>query len=105
MNFLNKDYFIWNENIFDWDEEKRKNNLKKHKIDFREAATVFDDPNAISKYDFDNSYDEDRFVIIGTSKQSRTLIVCHCFRENGDIVRIISARKATASERKQYEGG
>ena len=89
---------------FIWDENKHDANIKKHGIDFYEAATVFDDPNAVSAYDVDHSNDEDRFVIIGTSINMRMLIVCHCFRENGNLVRIISARKAKKRESMLYGG-
>ncbi|MDR2167671.1 MAG: BrnT family toxin [Clostridiales bacterium] len=91
---------------FIWNEKKHEDNIKKHGVDFFEASTVFEDPNAISDYDFEHSHEhnEDRFIIIGTSLDSRLLLVCHCFRENGDLVRIISARKATRTEFKQYGG-
>ncbi|MCL2378864.1 MAG: BrnT family toxin [Defluviitaleaceae bacterium] len=77
---------------------------KKHGIDFFEAATVFDDPNAVSAYDDEHSHDEDRFVIIGMSENMRMLIVCHCFRVNGNFIRIISPRKAKKMETMLYGG-
>jgi len=89
---------------FIWDENKPNANIKKHGIDFYEAATVFDDPHALNAYDFEHSYDEDRFVIIGVSENMRILIVCHCFRENGEVIRIISARKAKKRESLLYGG-
>ena len=87
-----------------WDKNKHDANIDKHGIDFYEAATVFADPYAVTEYDDEHSYDEDRFVIIGISENMRMLIVCHCYRDN-DIVRIISARKATRPEANQYGGG
>ena len=92
-----KEYFVW-------DAQKYDANIKKHGVDFYEAATVFDDPQAVSFYDEAHSLDEDRFIIIGLSANERVLMVCHCFRENGDIVRIISARKAIKSEINIYGG-
>ena len=89
---------------FIWDEDKNKKNVISHKISFEEAKTVFFDPNAKVIYDPDHSEDEDRFIILGLSKLLNILVVCHCFRENEKIIRIISARKATPKERKQYGG-
>ena len=87
-----------------WDEEKNKKNIISHKISFEEAKTVFFDPNAKIIYDPDHSKEEDRFIILGISKYLNILVVCHCYRENDNIIRIISARKATSKERKQYGG-
>jgi len=88
---------------FEWDPLKSKSNLFKHKVSFEEAKTVFDDKNAITLFDEDNSTDEDRFVIIGESADFRELFVCHCYRgEHSEIVRIISARKASKSEIDTY---
>ena len=89
---------------FIWDEGKNKKNIVAHKISFDEAKTVFFDPNAKVIYDPDHSKEEDRFIIIGLSKYLNILVVCHCYRENEKTIRIISARKATPKERKQYEG-
>ena len=89
---------------FIWNDDKHNANIQKHGIDFFEAATVFDNPNAVSAYDFEHSQDEDRFVIIGVSENMRMLMVCHCFKEGGDVVRIISARRATRGEAKLYGG-
>ena len=89
---------------FIWDEDKNKKNVISHKISFEEAKTVFFDPNAKVIYDPDHSEDEDRFIILGLSKLLNILVVCHCYRENEKIIRIISARKATPKERKQYGG-
>ena len=92
------------ERVFTWDEEKQEANIKKHGITFIEAATVFDDINALVRDDPDHSEYEDRFVIIGFSESARLLIVCHCYRADDSIIRIISARKANRKERKEYGG-
>ena len=89
---------------FIWDEDKNKKNIIDHQISFDEAKTVFFDPNAKVIYDPDHSNEEDRFIILGLSKNLNILVVCHCFKENDKIIRIISARKATPKERKQYGG-
>jgi uncharacterized DUF497 family protein len=89
---------------FVWDESKNKKNISDHKISFEEAKTVFYDPNAKVIYDPDHSKDEDRFIILGLSKSLNILVVCHCYKENDNIIRIISARKAEPKERKQYGG-
>ncbi|KYC49842.1 MAG: hypothetical protein AMQ22_01557 [Candidatus Methanofastidiosum methylothiophilum] len=89
---------------FVWDPRKNTINRSKHDgIDFEEAKTVFYDENARIIYDPDHSIDEDRFVILGLSNKLRLLIVCHCYKESESIIRIISARKATAKEAKAYE--
>jgi len=87
---------------FVWDKNKEKNNQKKHRVSFEEAKTVFLDDNAQMIYDPDHSEHEDRFVLLGISMHLRVLVVCHCYRENDEIIRIISARKATNNEEKQY---
>jgi len=89
---------------FIWDEEKNKKNILSHNISFAEAKTVFYDANAKVIYDPDHSADEDRFIILGLSKLLNMLVVCHCYKENDKIIRIISARKATVKEQKQYGG-
>ena len=89
---------------FTWDEEKQELNIKKHKVTFVEAATVFDDEDALIRDDPDHSLEEDRFIIIGFSESARLLIVCHCYRADDTIIRIISARKANRKERKDYGG-
>jgi len=88
---------------FEWDPEKNKSNNKKHRIDFREAETVFEDDRAIEIYDDEHSQDEERFIIIGVSTKERELMVCHCYRNDGEVIRIFSARKATAREKDMYE--
>ena len=85
-----------------WDENKHDANFRNHGIDFFEAATVFDDPNAVIEYDEEHSYDEDRFSVIGMSKNMRLLLVCHCYRNGDNFVRIISSRKATKQEYNKY---
>jgi uncharacterized DUF497 family protein len=88
---------------FEWDEDKAASNLKKHKVTFGEAATVFGDSLSSTFPDPDHSIDEDRYITIGTSDRDRVLIVSHTDREGR--IRIISARKATRHERKAYEEG
>ena len=90
---------------FEWDEKKNKANRKSHGVWFEEARSVFSDPEAIRAYDFDHSSGEDRFLLIGLSSATRVLLVVHCYRENDQMVRIISARKATRKEREVYEEG
>lgn len=90
---------------FIWDLTKADSNLKKHRISFSEAKSVFYDEFAIQFFDDTNStVSEDRFLMLGTSNESRVLIVCHCEKDDGNTIRIISARKATNKERKFYEG-
>lgn len=92
-----------NEIRFEWNEDKAKRNLKKHEgVSFEEASSVFDDEKAILFDDPDHSEYEDRFLLLGMSLKTRLLIVCHCYREGDNVIRIISARKATNSEAKQY---
>ena len=83
---------------FVWDEEKNKINVLKHAVSFQEAQTVFEDENALFIFDPDHSDNEDRFILMGVSRELRLLVVCHCYREEGEQVRIISARKATKKE-------
>lgn len=87
---------------FEWDENKNEINKKKHKISFEEAQTVFYDVEALVISDPDHSDDEERFIILGESFQANLLVVCHCYRVSDTVIRIISARKATKSETKQY---
>ena len=91
---------------FEWDDLKALKNIEKHSISFEEATTVFYDDFAVQFYDESHSeLEEDRFLILGVSNKSRMLMVCHCEKEPGDILRIFSARKATKNERKFYQGG
>lgn len=87
---------------FEWDENKNKINQKKHKISFNEATTVFYDEKALVIDDPEHSEEEERFIILGLSNKANILVVCHCCRESDTAIRIISARKATATETKQY---
>jgi uncharacterized DUF497 family protein len=86
-----------------WDEAKAKANRKKHGVSFEEARTVFLDEDALMRPDEDHSADEDRFIFLGLSGTLRLLLVCHCYREEDAVIRIISARKASRAERRQYE--
>ncbi len=88
--------------IFSWDDGKAKQNIRKHGISFEEASTVFFDENARLMHDPDHSADEERFILLGLSSQLRFLVVCHCYRKNERVIRIISARKANKQEQKQY---
>jgi len=88
---------------FSWDEKKAKSNLIKHQVSFEEAKRVFWDESARLIEDPDHSQYEDRFLIIGMSVKFRILTVVHCYRENDEVIRIISARKATKREVKQYK--
>lgn len=87
---------------FEWDNNKAQVNIKKHGISFNEASTVFFDENAILFDDPEHSMEEERFMLLGMSSQAKMLIVCHCYRDTEDIIRIISARKATNTETQQY---
>lgn len=89
--------------FFEWDEHKNTINQKKHGVSFEEAETVFYDENALLVSDPDHSLDEDRFILLGFSFRARLLIVCHCYRKSDSIIRIISARRATQYEARQYE--
>jgi uncharacterized DUF497 family protein len=89
---------------FVWDENKNKLNIKDHKVSFQEAETVFYDPNAKIIHDPEHSSEENRFIILGLSKLLKLLVVCHCYREDDEIIRIISARKATKNETMAYGG-
>lgn len=86
----------------EWDTKKAAQNLRKHGVSFEEAQTVFSDDRARLIDDPDHSEDEDRFVLLGLSNSLRLLVVIHCYREEGNVVRIISARKATREERGFY---
>lgn len=89
---------------FDWDPQKARTNLQKHGISFEEAKTVFFDEYARQFFDEEHSSSEERFIMLGLSNVHRILVVCHCERSSGEVIRIISARKATAIERKHYKG-
>ncbi|HEY6230847.1 MAG TPA: BrnT family toxin [Pyrinomonadaceae bacterium] len=87
--------------LFAWDPKKAASNLVKHGISFEQAVTVFDDPLSDTFPDSDHSWQENRFIIIGSAKQGKILVVAHT--DDGGLVRIISAREATYRERKSYE--
>lgn len=87
---------------FEWDERKNQSNVKKHGVDFSEARSVFYDQNAMVFFDPDHSGDEDRFILLGMSWRTRALVVCHCYREGEQVVRIISARRADRDEEREY---
>ncbi|MBT79360.1 MAG: hypothetical protein CL587_03115 [Alteromonadaceae bacterium] len=90
---------------FEWDPAKAESNIKKHGVTFEEAKSVFYDDYALQFYDESHSQlQEDRFLMLGTSSESNILLVCHCERESGNKIRIISARKATKSEKRHYRG-
>lgn len=86
---------------FEWDDRKAKANLAKHAVSFEEAATVFGDPLSLTIPDPAHSAAENRFVILGLSHRQRLLVVIHV--ERGDTIRIVSARRATRTERRHYE--
>jgi len=92
-----------NELHFEWDAIKNETNKKKHGVSFEDAQTVFFDRFAMEFFDPEHSHDEDRFLLLGQSFSFRTLMVCHCYRQRNDVIRIVSARKATAKERSKYQ--
>lgn len=87
--------------IFEWDPQKERLNISKHRVSFEESTTVFTDPLSRAFDDPDHSIDEQRFIIIGHSNKNRMLFVCHT--DNEKVVRLISAREVTPSERKYHE--
>ena len=87
---------------FEWDERKNHENQRRHGVSFEEARTVFFDERAVEFYDKKHSNEEDRFLMLGLSAKLSILMVCHCVREKGSVIRLISARKATRNERKFY---
>ena len=88
---------------FEWDDRKDAENRRKHGISFAEAQTVFFDEQALLISDPDHSTEEERFILPGLSSALRTLVVCHCYRQDGDVIRLISARRADRQERGEYE--
>jgi hypothetical protein len=87
---------------FEWDESKSRKNKRKHAVSFDEAQTVFLDENAIRYDDPDHSEDEDRFIMLGMSFKLRVLVVCHCYRLDDKVIRIVSVRKANNKEAAVY---
>ena len=90
---------------FEWDDTKNRTNRRKHGVLFEEAQQAFDDPKAILFSDTAHSTKEDRFIMLGMSSSGRVLVVVHCERDQGNVIRIISARKATNKEVARYEKG
>lgn len=89
---------------FQWDSRKARDNLKKHGVSFEEAKSVFFDEYARQFADDEHSEEEERFIMLGLSRRLRVLVVCHCERDRGNAIRIISARKAAVLERRHYRG-
>ena len=91
---------------FEWDPSKAEQNIRAHSITFERAATVFRDPRALSEFDEEHSQDEDRWITLGLDRTGSLLVVCHTYREetaSSDRIRLISARKATTNETRQYD--
>jgi uncharacterized DUF497 family protein len=88
---------------FEWDDRKNAQNRRKHGISFEEAQTVFFDEQALLIGDPDHSEQEERFILLGLSSALRTLVVCHCYRREGGVIRLISARRADPQEREEYK--
>ena len=87
---------------FEWDERKAVANVRKHGVSFEEARSVFFDERARLIDDPEHSESEERFILLGLSSSLRMLLVCHCYQSAGNVIRIVSARKATARESKSY---
>ena len=87
---------------FEWNEKKNTENKRKHRVSFEEAQTVFLDEKAIRYFDPAHSADDDRFLMLGMSFTLRVLVVCHCYRVDDSVIRIISARKADKKEQAAY---
>ena len=88
---------------FEWDDRKNAQNRRKHGIGFEEAQTVFFDERALLIADPDHSKQDERFILLWLSNALRTLVVCHCYGQEGDVIRLISARRADRQERENYE--
>jgi uncharacterized protein len=91
---------------FEWDPTKARENLRKHRVTFERATSIFLDPEALSEFDEEESVDEDRWITLGLDRTGVLLVVCHTYREDSQAsarIRLISARKSTKSEAKQYE--
>ena len=100
-----RQYSVYVEYIhFTWSSTKDSQNQRKHGVSFQEARSAFFDEKARLMHDPDHSHQEDRFLLLGMSRRLRLLLVCHCYRESDEEIRIISARKATAVEAEQYWG-
>jgi len=94
----------FNGKLFDWDAKKNLINIEKHGVSFKMAASSFFDPNAVTVYDAVHSHHEDRFILIGANKYDKLLTVCHCYRDDENVIRIISARKPNQIEHEIYGG-
>ncbi|NOT65358.1 MAG: BrnT family toxin [Methylotenera sp.] len=88
---------------FEWDANKASSNIKKHRVSFEEAQSIFYDEFAVQFFDNNDAEAENRFLMLGFSDKARLLIVCHCERNQGHVIRIISARKATKAECGYYQ--
>lgn len=88
--------------IFEWSDKKNDSNKRKHGVSFEEAQTVFFDENALVFDDPDHFIQEERFILLGLCQSLKVLVVCHCYRSDESIIRIISARKATKIEQSAY---
>jgi len=89
---------------FEWDSAKAASNRKKHGVSFEQAQSVFYDEFAVQFFDGESSEMEDRFLMLGLSSGAQLLMVCHCERHEGNVIRIISARRATKNESQFYQG-
>ncbi|GHU58799.1 hypothetical protein FACS1894133_4260 [Clostridia bacterium] len=87
---------------FAWDDDKNEANILKHGINFADVVSVFDDPFAVFIYDEEHSVWEERFIIIGKDERFKVISVCHCYRDNDMVIRLISAREATKREKEVY---
>ena len=87
---------------FEWDEVKATRNQQKHRVSFKEAASIFYDDYARLVADPDHSSAEDRFLLLGMSSRLRVLLVCHCYRESESVIRLISARRANRDEQESH---
>ena len=97
-------HYMYNTSMkFSWDDKKAELNLRKHKVSFKEASTVFSDPLAKLAFDPDHSKTENRMILIGHSQRSNLLFVVHVCKDEGETIRVISARRATKNEKKDYE--
>ena len=94
--------FTLDDLTFEWDREKAKAVRKKHGVSFEEAASSFSDKNALVLPDPDHSDWEERFLLLGYSARANMLMVSHCLRHSGTVIRLISARKANKAEEKSY---
>ncbi len=88
---------------FVWDERKDAKNIKKHGVSFNMAQTVFYDDNARLIHDYEHSGNEERFILLGMSINLNIMVVVHCYKEDEEVIRIISARRATKNETIKYE--